>query len=80
MSDLPSSGDETWDGHLLELITCVRDKKWHAALMAMNRMTKECLYRLKDSVGSIECENPVYPGTDRCGYCAGCKRAEAYRG
>ena len=27
----------------------------------------------------IECSNPVYPGTDRCGRCAGCKRAEEQR-
>lgn len=48
MSDLPSTGDETWDGHLLELIDSVRNKKWLDASMVLNRMTKEVLYRLKE--------------------------------
>lgn len=48
MSDLPSTGDEIWDGHMLELIDSVRNKKWLTASMVLNRMTKEVLYRLKE--------------------------------
>ena len=46
--NLPSTDDEIWDEHLLELIDSVRNKKWLAASMVLNRMTKEVLYRLKE--------------------------------
>lgn len=54
MSDLPSSGDETWDGHLLELIAGIKDRKWHVVLMVLNRMGREALYRLNDSIDKKE--------------------------
>jgi len=50
MENLPSTGDDTWDGHILELIDAVKTKKWTAALLSLNRMGREVIYRVKEVI------------------------------